>query len=144
LAREVRICLTDTHHATQDLIYFLVLGFQEERKAPKLGWDGILSQIVNSATDAERVHHLLEDIIGSDRTTRGHNSFSSTRYYRLNPNIGMPNSNNFPIDGTNPEKLAKLAQITEDYLQEPESQASLKEIRNILDGKRGWRKLLSW
>jgi len=119
-------------------------GFQEERKAPKLGWEGIVSQIVNSATDAERVHHLLEDILGSDRTFRGHNSFSSTRYYRLNPNIGSPNSNNFPIDGTDPEKLAKLAQITEDYLLEPESQESLKEIRNILDGKRGWRKFLPW
>ena len=56
----------------------------------------------------------------------------------------MPNDDNFPIDGTDPKKLAKLAQITKEYLQEPETQTALEEIRTILDGKRWWRKLLRW
>jgi hypothetical protein len=126
------------------VIHFLASGFQEEKKAPIIGWQGIINQIINSATDAERVHHLLEDILGNDCKALGHSSFSSTRYYRLNPNIGMPNDDNFPIDGTDPKKLAKLAQITKEYLQEPETQTALEEIRTILDGKRWWRKLLRW
>ena len=39
-------------------------GFIEQKSAPRIGWDGIIGQIVDSATDGEQVHHVLEDILG--------------------------------------------------------------------------------
>ena len=38
--------------------------FIEQKSAPRIGWDGIIGQIVDSATDGEQVHHVLEDILG--------------------------------------------------------------------------------
>jgi hypothetical protein len=66
---------------------------------------------------------------------------SGTKYYRLNPVIGTPND--FPIDGTDPALLAKLSQITSDYMAEPEQRRKLQEIRDTLDGRKGWRRLFS-
>ena len=40
-------------------------GFIEQKSAPRIGWDGIIGQIVDSATDGEQVHHVLEDILGA-------------------------------------------------------------------------------
>ena len=37
-------------------------GFWEQKSAPHIGWDGIIGQIVDSATDAEHIHHIVEDI----------------------------------------------------------------------------------
>ena len=67
-------------------------------------------------------------------------SVSGTRYFRFNPVIGLPDE--FPIDVTDPDKLAKLRQITLDYLQEPEQQQKIREIENILKGGRRWRRWL--
>lgn len=67
-------------------------------------------------------------------------STSKTKYYRLNPVIGAPSA--FPIDGTDPALLERLAEITSDYMAEPEQRAKLQEIRDTLDGRRGLRKLL--
>ena len=67
-------------------------------------------------------------------------SVSRTRYFRFNPVIGLPDE--FPIDVTDPEKLAKLQQITRDYLKEPEQQRKVQEIADILKGRRGWRRWL--
>lgn len=39
--------------------------FIEQKSAPRIGWDGIIGQIVDSATDGEQVHHVLEDILGT-------------------------------------------------------------------------------
>jgi predicted acylesterase/phospholipase RssA len=39
--------------------------FLEQKSAPRIGWDGIIGQIVNSATDGEQIHHILEDILGT-------------------------------------------------------------------------------
>ena len=64
-----------------------------------------------------------------------------TKYYRLNPVIGAPTD--FPIDGTDPALLAKLSQIALDYMEEPEQKRKLQEIRDTLDGRRGWRRLFS-
>lgn len=110
-------------------------GFAEERFSPKFGWDAIVGQIVNSACDGERIHHVLEDLAGDGCK-------NSMKYYRFNPLIGNPTS--FPIDTKDPASLAQLYQITSDYLKEPEQMRKLKDIRNILDGKRGWRKLVPW
>ena len=73
----------------------------------------------------------------------GLSSVSRTRYYRLNPIVGMPND--FPIDGTDPEKLEELSKITQRYLEEDEQRRKLKEISEVLEGKQrgGWRKLLN-
>lgn len=110
-------------------------GFAEEKFSPKFGWDAIVGQIVNSACDGERIHHVLEDIVGE-----GGKNGKGMKYYRFNPLIGTPDA--FPIDTKDPASLAQLYEITSNYLKEPEQMRKLKDIRNILDGKRGWRKLL--
>ena len=137
-------------------------GFTEEKSAPRIGWDGIIGQIVDSACDGkqmrfpysslslhllkipfifffvgEQTHHILEDLLGEGGMAGG--STSNTKYYRLNPVVGAPND--FPIDGTDPELLGRLAKITSDYMEEPEQKQKLQEIRDTLDGRRGWRRL---
>jgi len=117
--------------------------FIEEKTPPRIGWDGIIGQIVSSATDGEQIHHILEDVLGQGGTAkRGLSSVSGTRYYRLNPVVGMPDD--FGIDETSPEKLGDLSRITDEYLQEEEQQRKLKEISEVLEGKKGWAKFLSW
>ena len=85
----------------------------------------------------EQIHHILEDVLGGEMTSAW---APGTKYYRLNPVVGAPND--FPIDGTDPALLAKLSQITSDYMAEPEQKRKLQEIRDTLDGRRGWRKIL--
>lgn len=119
-------------------------GFLEQKNSPRIGWDGIIGQIVNSATDAEQIHHVLEDVLGDKGLSAINNQGSrvshKTRYYRLNPTLGMPDE--FPIDVTEPAKLEKLKEIAADYLKEPEQQRKLQEIGDIAQGRRGWRKWL--
>jgi len=116
-------------------------GFLEQKNSPRIGWDGIISQIVGSATDAEQIHHVLEDVLGEEGLSAVSNKGDrKTRYYRLNPTLGMPDE--FPIDVTEPEKLDKLKEIAKAYLEEPEQQRKLAEIGDILQGRRGWRKWL--
>lgn len=114
-------------------------GFKEQKSAPRIGWDGIINQIVNSATDAEQVHHVLEDILGDGGTTQlGKSRMSNTFYARFNPILGLPDD--FPIDITEPAKLDQLKQITRSYMQEPEQRRKLKELKDIMYGRRGLRK----
>ena len=70
-------------------------GFTEQKSEPRIGWDGIIGQIVNSACDAEQVHHILEDVLGDGTTAQGKPSLSNTSYMRFNPTLGMPDE--FPI-----------------------------------------------
>lgn len=107
-------------------------GFVEERSPPKIGWDGIIGQIVNSATDGEQIHHILEDILGEGGMI---SSVSDTKYFRFNPVVGS--CDEYPIDVTEPEKLARLADITKAYMREPKQQRKLREISDILEGKQG-------
>lgn len=109
--------------------------FVEEKNSPRIGWDGIITQIVNSATDAEQPHHILEDILGQGGTARlGRSNVSKTRYYRFNPLIGGPND--FPLDGTDPQVLEDLCKITDDYLSEETQERKLQEISNIIRRQR--------
>jgi Patatin-like phospholipase len=114
--------------------------FLEEKSAPRIGWDGIIGQIVNSATDAEQVHHILEDIFGSGSLLGGADAKSSAvsklQYFRFNPVVGRPDE--FPIDVTDPEKLAKLRRITIDYLREPEQKKKIERIGAVLNGRQSW------
>ena len=128
------------HHLFACLVVHI--GFIEQKNSPRIGWDGIIGQIVNSATDAEQIHHILEDILGeggNKSISRG-SHVSQTRYYRLNPTLGLPDE--FPIDETDPDKLQRLKDISRDYLAEPAQQKKLAEIGDILQGRRGWRKWL--
>ena len=189
-------------HVPIELVVSIGTGmFYEQKNAPRIGWDGILGQIVNSATDAEQVHHILEDLLGDEdeddvngnivggggpaqldwndggaisrgnlwdrirsRRPRWFSLFASsydrgqrrrsrrsqttkaavaaatvnnapvkTRYFRFNPMLGPPDE--FPIDLTEPEKLNKLKQITRNYMNQPEQQARLKDISDILQGR---------
>jgi len=111
-------------------------GFIEEKTPPKIGWDGIIGQIVNSATDGEQIHHILEDIMGE-----GGALASQTKYYRFNPVVGT--GDEFPIDVTEPEKLERLAEITRAYMEKPEQQSKLKEIVDTLEGRSRWRRIFT-
>ena len=70
-------------------------GFTELKSEPRIGWDGIIGQIVNSACDGEQIHHILEDVLGDGTTAQGKSSVSNTSYMRFNPTLGMPDE--FPI-----------------------------------------------
>ena len=108
----------------------------EQKSAPRIGWDGIIGQIVDSATDAEQIHHILEDLLGDGSTTRlGRSSTSSTQYMRFNPIVGLPDE--FPIDVTDPDKLLRLKEIAREYMNEPEQRRKLKDLADLLQGRRG-------
>jgi len=116
-------------------------GFTEQKSAPRIGWDGIIGQIVNSATDGEQIHHILEDVLGD---TTGALGQRRTRYFRLNPVLGPPDE--FPIDVTDPNKLEQMKEITHKYMRAPEQVAKLDQIADIVNGRRwskGFRRLFT-
>jgi predicted acylesterase/phospholipase RssA len=113
--------------------------FIERKSAPRIGWDGIIGQIINSATDGEQIHHILEDMLGQSAVLGGKKSaVSKTHYFRFNPVVGSPED--FPIDVTDPAKLAQLRKITSSYMAEPEQQAKMEQIADILKGRKGIRR----
>ena len=115
--------------------------FIERKSAPRVGWDGILGQIINSATDGEQIHHILEDVLGTSSVLGDRQSASGkTRYFRFNPVVGSPDD--FPIDVTDPAKLAELREITTNYMAEPAQQEKLERIGDILKGRKGLRRRL--
>lgn len=110
--------------------------FLERKSAPRVGWDGIIGQIVNSATDGEQIHHVLEDILGQSAVLGGKKSASGhTRYFRFNPIVGSPDD--FPIDVTDPAKITELKKITMNYMSQPEQQSKMESISDILRGRKG-------
>ena len=116
--------------------------FIERKSAPRVGWDGIIGQIINSATDGEQIHHILEDVLGTSSVLGNNKSASrKTRYFRFNPVVGTPDD--FPIDVTDPVKLAALRDITTKYMAEPAQQEQLEVIGDILKGRKGLRRRLS-
>lgn len=113
-----------------ELIVSLGTGkFVEEKSVPRIGWDGIIGQIVSSATDAESTHHILEDILGSDMLAP--TQATNTKYYRFNPIVGKPDS--FAIDETDPTILEQLSVITKKYMNEPKQKEQLDEIASIIN-----------
>lgn len=113
--------------------------FIERKSAPRVGWDGILGQIINSATDGEQIHHILEDVLGTSSVLGDRQSASGkARYFRFNPVVGSPDD--FPIDVTDPAKLAELREITTNYMAEPAQQEKLERIGDILKGRKGLRR----
>jgi len=108
-------------------------GFKEVKSEPRIGWDGIIGQIINSATDGEQIHHILEDVLGDGTTAQGKSSVSNTSYMRFNPTLGLPDE--FPIDVTDPDKLQQIKTITREYMKEPEQQRKLEAISDILKGR---------
>lgn len=113
--------------------------FIERKSAPRVGWDGIIGQIINSATDGEQIHHILEDILGQSAVLGGKKSAAGkTRYFRFNPCVGSPDD--FPIDVTDPAKIAELKKITLNYMAEPEQLAKLESVGDIFKGRKGWRR----
>ena len=107
-------------------------GFLEQKSSPRIGWDGIIGQIVNSATDGEQVHHILEDLLEEGNGLGKAPAVARTQYFRFNPVIGPPDE--FPIDVTDPVKLRKLQKITCDYMNEPEQKKKAEQVANIVNG----------
>jgi hypothetical protein len=125
---------------------------------PRVGWDGIVAQILDSATDAEQVHHAMEvreesgfqsilwyhfsnnsllclllgqDVFGEGTTSQHSGTkVSATKYFRFNPLVGKPES--FPIDEIDPDKLQELCDIVDRYMEEDEQKAKLKQLGDIV------------
>lgn len=57
--------------------------FVSRKKSPNFGWDGIIDQIVKSATDTAKTHWILEDILGQGHTCQSTSGVSSTKYFRV-------------------------------------------------------------
>lgn len=113
-------------------------GFLEQKSSPRIGWDGIIGQIVGSACDGEQIHHILEDILGDPALLGRGSSVSRTKYYRFNPILGMPDE--YPIDVTDQAKLKSLRTITQDYMMQPEQKEKMDDIAATLKGRPRWRK----
>jgi calcium-independent phospholipase A2-gamma len=105
--------------------------FNEVKIPPRVGWDGVVSQILDSATDAEQVHHVMEDVFGGTRTARHGNDLAGTKYFRFNAVVGDPDS--FPIDETNPDRLQELCDIVDAYMAEEEQQDKLRQLGEIVN-----------
>ena len=104
--------------------------FVNEKVSPKFGWDGVIAQIVKSATDTSRTHWIVEDILGNGNTAKCADTVSKTKYYRFDPVVGT--SVDFPIDGTDKNQLEKLKRISKAYMEEPEQREKLKNIGKVL------------
>lgn len=108
--------------------------FSEIKVPPRVGWDGVVAQILDSATDAEQVHHILEDVFGEDTTAQHKGGrMSSTKYFRFNPIIGEANT--FPIDETDEDKLQGLCDIVDAYMAEEEQQSKLRQLGEVVHPK---------
>lgn len=120
-----------------ELVVSVGTGLFHEQKSPaKVGWDGIIGQIVNSATESEQVHHILEDLVGESAfvdQSKG-SMLGNTRYFRFNPTLGYIDE--FPIDVTEPAKLVELQKISQEYMAQPEQQHKIMRISEILKGKK--------
>lgn len=57
--------------------------FVSEKVTPSFGWDGIISQIIKSATDTEQIHWVLQDILGQGTTSNPGSPVCNTKYYRV-------------------------------------------------------------
>jgi len=123
-------------------------GFLETKSSPRIGWDGIITQIVNSATDAEQPHHILEDILGQGNgdgrasSQSSGSTVSGTKYYRFNPIIGLPDD--FPLDNTDTSSLDALSRITRNYMKEPEQARRLEELAEIMVEKKTREQRRRW
>lgn len=136
--------------------------FEEIKVPPRVGWDGIVAQILDSATDAEQVHHAMEvrkrfsihkqvvlpsyskkilffmlsfrqDVFGDGANAKGGAKMSSTKYFRFNPLIGEPDS--FPIDEIDPDKLQDLCDMVDSYMDEDEQKLALRRLGDIIHPK---------
>lgn len=110
--------------------------FYEQKSPARVGWDGIIGQIVNSATESEQVHHVLEDLVGESAFVDQNKGsmLGNARYFRFNPMLGYIDQ--FPIDVTEPAKLMELQQISQKYMAQPEQKRKIKRISEILRGKK--------
>lgn len=108
--------------------------FTEVKVPPRVGWDGVVAQILDSATDAEQVHHVLEDVFGENKTAQHRRTrMDSTKYFRFNPTVGEPDS--FPIDEVNEDRLQDLCDIVDAYMSEDEQQVKLQQLGDIIHPK---------
>ncbi|KAL9180648.1 hypothetical protein ACHAXT_011101 [Thalassiosira profunda] len=108
--------------------------FTEVKVPPRVGWDGVVAQILDSATDAEQVHHVLEDVFGENKTAQHRRtSMESTKYFRFNPTVGEPDS--FPIDEVDEDRLQDLCDIVDAYMSEDEQQRKLQQLGDIIHPK---------
>eukprot|EP00871_Galdieria_phlegrea_P001839 jgi/Galph1/2656/GphlegSOOS_G1316.1 len=71
------------------------------RKESSLGWNDIITYLVNSATSTESIHESLEDLLPPEK------------YFRLNPT-----TDTMDIDEVRPGKLAMMTELAHEYIRE--------------------------
>ncbi|CAM9615407.1 unnamed protein product [Choristocarpus tenellus] len=92
--------------------------FFEERREfeePVLGWDGMINQVIASATETEKTNDICMDMLSKDQ------------YFRFNPRM-----KDMPIDEIRTERLNWLKQLADEYFEDPENQARLQQMADIL------------
>ncbi|KAF8822564.1 phospholipase, patatin family protein [Cardiosporidium cionae] len=96
-----------------ELIVSLGTGkFSKEMLETRIGWDGIIQQLINSATNTEGIHQMLLDFL------------PKSTYFRFNPQIEM-----WPIDETRGDRLNMMKRFVERYFEDnPENKARLQEL----------------
>ncbi|CAM9866954.1 unnamed protein product [Phaeothamnion confervicola] len=93
--------------------------FRPAVNEPRLGWDTIVTQLVNSATDTETVDATLRSLLPPHQ------------YFRFNPAIDP-----FPIDETSPDRLEYLKELARDYFaMSPRNLSRLRQLCRILRGE---------
>ncbi|KAG5181100.1 calcium-independent phospholipase-like protein A2-gamma, C terminal part [Tribonema minus] len=85
---------------------------------PAVGWDGIVNQLISSATETENTNDIMSDLVPAQQ------------YFRFNPRM-----TDMAIDETRPERLAFLKELSDRYFEEPATRAQLDELRRPLQGQ---------
>lgn len=83
---------------------------------PQVGWDGIINQLVSSATETENTNDIMVDLMPEGI------------YYRFNPRMTA-----MGIDETDSERLNDLKKLASAYFEEPEQKAILDKLVGVLN-----------
>ncbi|CAM9839223.1 unnamed protein product [Ectocarpus sp. 6 AP-2014] len=88
--------------------------FEEKREFLEpagLGWDGIINQVIASATETEITTDIVSDLLPPEQ------------FFRFNPRM-----TDMPIDEVRKERLDWLKTLANEYFETPENQARLQEM----------------
>lgn len=92
-------------------------GYHEDtRKADgSYGWEGIVNDLINCATNTEVVHETLSAFL------------PRSKYYRFNPKTEA-----FALDEVRPERLQKMKRIAREYFWEVENKERMNQLVDLL------------
>lgn len=87
------------------------------------GWETLLGQLANCATNTEAIHGVLAELL--DEGT----------YFRFNPEV----PGDWPIDETSTERLDRLKQVATEYFEDPRNERRLVQVvEKLRKGGKRW------